>query len=179
MDNASKALLMAGGVLVALIIIAILARTYTNISKIQQTQLTAEEEAELVAFNEQYTKYLNQHVYGTEVISVINKSLDNNSHTLKTIIKFADGGNGYSYNGYAYNEFINRNENSLVTIKKEDVLEIVNDEENNFFIQQFINSLQESGGLNRMAFECTKIGYDSYGRVNSIKFEERKWGDLW
>ena len=30
----------------------------------------------------------------------------------------------------------------------------------------------------RRAFKCTNVGYDSYGRVNSIKFEEKQWGDL-
>lgn len=31
-----------------------------------------------------------------------------------------------------------------------------------------------------MAFKCTNITYDnSTGRVNSIKFEEKTWGDLY
>ena len=45
--------------------------------------------------------------------------------------------------------------------------------------QSAINKLEESDNLKTMAFKCTDIGYDSNGRVNSIKFEEKKWGDLW
>ena len=73
MENASKALLMAGGVLIAIITIALLARSFSSIGMFQKAQLSEEEQAQLVAFNEQYTKYLNQYVYGTEVRTLINK----------------------------------------------------------------------------------------------------------
>lgn len=73
MENASKALLMAGGVLIAIIIIALLVRSFTGIGQFQKAKLTQEEQEKLVAFNEQYTKYLNQYVYGTEVRTLINK----------------------------------------------------------------------------------------------------------
>jgi len=184
MENASKALLMAGGILIALIIIAILTRTYTNISLFQRAQLTEEEQAQLVAFNEQYTKYLGEYVYGTEIITVINKTMNNTEYKIKTIIKFAEDGEGYLYNGYVYNGYIyntitNRKDKGEVNIKKGETLEITNDGENSYTVEKFINSLNESGDLNKMAFKCTNIGYDSYGRVNSIKFEEKKWGDLW
>ena len=74
MENASKALLMAGGILIAMLIIAVLVRSFTTVSIFQKAKLSEEEQAELVAFNEQYTKYLGQYVYGTEVITVINKA---------------------------------------------------------------------------------------------------------
>ncbi len=73
MENASKALLMAGGILIALIIIALLIRTYTNVSIFQRTKLSQEEQEKIVAFNEQYTKYIGQYVYGIEVRTLINK----------------------------------------------------------------------------------------------------------
>lgn len=78
MENASKALLMAGGILIALITIAVLVRTFSNISEFQMSKLSEEEQAQLVAFNEQYTKYLNQYVYGTEVRTLINKYQNDN-----------------------------------------------------------------------------------------------------
>lgn len=73
MENASKALLMAGGILIAIITIALLVRSFNTISIFQKAKLSEEEQAQLVAFNEQYTKYLNQYVYGTEVRTLINK----------------------------------------------------------------------------------------------------------
>lgn len=76
MENASKALLMAGGILIALIIIALLLRSFSTISEFKMSQLSQEEQEELIAFNEQYTKYLGQYVYGTEVITLQNKYND-------------------------------------------------------------------------------------------------------
>ena len=76
MENASKALLMAGGILIAILIIALLVRTATTVSAFQKARLTEEEQEQLVAFNEQYTKYLNQYVYGTDVATLRNKYYD-------------------------------------------------------------------------------------------------------
>lgn len=73
MENASKALLMAGGVLIALIIIVLLVRSSASITIFQKTQLSKEAEEQLIEFNEQYTKYLGEYVYGTEVRSLMNK----------------------------------------------------------------------------------------------------------
>ena len=179
MENASKALLMAGGILIALITIAVLVRTFSNISEFQMSKLSEEEQAQLVAFNEQYTKYLNQHVYGTEVISVINNSLNNTSHKITTKIKFANSGNGYTYNKYIYNYTKKDYDIEVIERKRGATLEIVNDGENNSTVNDFIDSLRSAGNLNTMAFKCTSIGYDSYGRVNSIAFEEKKWGDVY
>ena len=179
MENASKALLMAGGVLIAVITIALLVQSFGVISSFQKSQLTEEEQAQLVAFNEQYTKYLGQYVYGTEVISVINKSLDNRSYKITTKIKFANNGAGYSYKGYKYNTTTNRYDEIDVNIQKGTTLIVENDEENNSTVNNFIDSFVSAGNLNTMAFKCTNIGYDSYGRVNSITFEEKQWGDLY
>lgn len=76
MENASKALLMAGGILIAILIIALLVKSFTSVSTFQKAKLTEEEQAQLVAFNEQYTKYLGQYVYGTEVRTLMNKYND-------------------------------------------------------------------------------------------------------
>ena len=73
MENASKALLIAGGVLIAILIIGLLVNSFTSISSFQQTKLSEEEQEKLVKFNEQYTKYLEQYVYGTEVATLRNK----------------------------------------------------------------------------------------------------------
>ena len=78
MENASKALLIAGGILIAIIILALLVRSSSTISSFQKQRLTEEEQAQLEAFNERYTKYVGQYVYGTEVLSLMNKERDDN-----------------------------------------------------------------------------------------------------
>lgn len=174
MENASKALLMAGGILIAVLIIALLVRSFTSVSIFQKAKLSEEEQAQLVAFNEQYTKYLGQYVYGTEVITVINKSLNDKSHTITTIIKF---NNGYTYTRKEWNRYKQEYEEKTIYIKAGKDLNITN--ENDEYVLDVINNpSKEDDSLMRRAFQCTNIGYDSYGRVNSIKFEEKQWGDL-
>lgn len=173
MENASKALLMAGGILIAMLIIAVLVRSFTTVSIFQKAKLSEEEQAELVAFNEQYTKYLGQYVYGTEVITVINKSLNDKSHTITTIIQFNEG---YSYTRKEWNRYKQKYEQKTISIKAGKELNITN--ENDEVLDVINNPSKTDDSLMRRAFKCTNIGYDSYGRVNSIKFEEKQWGDL-
>ena len=85
MENASKALAMAGGILIVIIIIALLVRSFTTIGIFQKAQLSEEEQAQLVAFNEQYLKYLGQYVYGVEVRTLINKY--ENDHKVEVVIE--------------------------------------------------------------------------------------------
>ena len=83
MENASKALLMAGGILIAVLILVVLIRTWGNVVVFQQSQLTEEEQAEIIKYNQQYTKYVNQYVYGTEIITLINKAANQGNITVK------------------------------------------------------------------------------------------------
>ena len=122
MENASKALLIAGSILLAIIIIALLIRSFTNVSMLQEAQLTEEEQRQLVAFNEQYTKYLYQYVYGTEVRSLINK------------------------------------------YKSDGKVKVLPEE---------LDIMAPTGvGQDTQYYQCTAIGYDNAGRVNSITFRK-------
>lgn len=84
MENASKALLIAGGILIAIILITLLIRSYGNIVGFQKQNLSQEEAAQLEEFNAQYMKYNHQYVYGTEVITVANKIDNYNNYVKKT-----------------------------------------------------------------------------------------------
>lgn len=77
MENASKALIMAGSVFIALIIIGILIVFFNNLSNLQRMEeegLTVEQAAE---FNKQYTVY-ERNIYGSEILSIANKIADYN-----------------------------------------------------------------------------------------------------
>ena len=176
MENASKALIMAGGILIAILILAVLIRSYGSITMFQKARLTEEEQAKLIAFNEQYTKYLGQYVYGTEVITVINQSFNNRSHKINTIIEF---NNGYSYTIKEWNRTKQEYETKTIHIKPGKELNITNQDDNVVDLLDEINNPSKTeDSLMRRAFKCTNITYDSYGRVNSISFEEKQWGDL-
>ena len=117
MENISKALVMAGGVLIAVLLIALLIRSFTGVRQFEMSQLTEEEQKELIAFNEKYTKYLNQYIYGTDLITIINGALDNTIYPITVKVKFVNE-NGYEYNGYKYNPTTKRYEKEKIRIKK-------------------------------------------------------------
>ena len=157
MENASKALLMAGGVLIAVLIIAILVRTYGTVSLFQKQKLTEEESRQIAEFNEQYLKYLNQYMYGTEVITIVNKN-DQLNDNVKVKITFAQNFTYEDENG------------NKKTIEPNSTIEINNTNK---------NIITNSTEIKNKAFKCTAIGYDnSTGRINSITINEKKWEDV-
>lgn len=80
MENASKALLMAGGILLAMMIMALIVYVGTSISSMAGAQETNKEVQETKQFNKTYEAYNKQRMYGTDVISVVNKANDYNKN---------------------------------------------------------------------------------------------------
>lgn len=78
MDNASKGLLMAGGMLMAIIVISVLIITFRNTSQIEQANQEAQEAQEIRKFNQGFASYEKSAMYGTDIISVINMAISNN-----------------------------------------------------------------------------------------------------
>ena len=54
MENASKALIMAGGVLIALLIIGSLLLMFNNLSSYQDTNIKETRTAQIIEFNNQF-----------------------------------------------------------------------------------------------------------------------------
>ena len=78
MDNAAKGLLMAGGMLIAIITISIFIYGYTNITHMAETKQDEETLKEVNEFNEQYLAFNKNAMYGTDVISALNLAVSNN-----------------------------------------------------------------------------------------------------
>lgn len=78
MENASKALLIAAGVLLSVLVISLLLYTAKSFGKIAR----AEQDAKLVQdkenFNAEYEVYEKNLMYGTDVLSCLNKAQSNN-----------------------------------------------------------------------------------------------------
>lgn len=77
MENASKALIMAGSVLIALLVISLLVVFYNNIRNLQKTELSVEQQEKAGEFNKQYEVY-QRDIYGSELLSLVNKINDYN-----------------------------------------------------------------------------------------------------
>lgn len=78
MENAARALEIAGGVLIALLIISLFVYMFNQVSYHQATQNQNLETQKLEAFNKTYEAYNKSILYGADVISVINMARSNN-----------------------------------------------------------------------------------------------------
>lgn len=78
MENAAKALEIAGGILIATLIISLFIYMFNELSISQATQNKNAEAEALQKFNAKYDAYNKNILYGADVISVINMALSNN-----------------------------------------------------------------------------------------------------
>ena len=79
MENASKFLLIAGGILLGMITISIFYFMFSQMSEYQNTAQIDYTQEELIAYNQGFESYNKKLMYGSDVISVINKAVDNNT----------------------------------------------------------------------------------------------------
>lgn len=78
MENASKALLIAGGVLIVIILVSLIMIVKNNVTNFYASQDELQEIADKTKFNEQFTRFNRNDVAGYELISLSNKIIDYN-----------------------------------------------------------------------------------------------------
>lgn len=81
MENATKALEMAGSVLIGMMIIGMLVFAYTQFSNLKQTEENAKAIEQASDFNMDYEAYNKDGAYGSEILSLANKVVDYNTRT--------------------------------------------------------------------------------------------------
>lgn len=79
MENASKALIMAGGMLLAILIISLLVYAWSLFSKYQASKDSLADIEDTAKFNEQFANYDRDDVQGYELLSLVNKVIDYNN----------------------------------------------------------------------------------------------------
>lgn len=79
MENASKALLMAAGVLISLVIIGAFMLMMSTLTDYQEKSYQSKADAQTVEFNNQYVTYDRKNVRGSDMVSLMNKIIDYNS----------------------------------------------------------------------------------------------------
>lgn len=97
MENASKALIIAGGVLIALMILGALLLMFNNLSSYQNTNTQTTEEAQVIAFNNQFETYNRNGVRGSELYSLLNKVIDYNRRKTLEGTGWSDEGGNLQY----------------------------------------------------------------------------------
>lgn len=84
MENASKALLIAGGVLIAILIVSVLVVTLNIVNSNQRTREKALATEQLAEFNQKYEAYNKKALIGTDIITLKNMAKsEGNAVTVK------------------------------------------------------------------------------------------------
>lgn len=78
MENASKALVIAGGMLIGLLTVSILVVMFFIVSSMANTKEEQLSQQELKEWNAQWESYNKRIMYGSEVITLINKIAEEN-----------------------------------------------------------------------------------------------------
>lgn len=79
MENASKALLMAGGMLIALLVIGALVLMFNQISDYEKGNQGIKKTSEIAEFNIDFVRYTEGNIKGVDIISLANKVINFNS----------------------------------------------------------------------------------------------------
>ncbi len=97
MENASKALIMAASVLIAIIIIGALVLMFNNLNNYQQTNTQGDRDAQVVEFNNQYETYNRKNVRGSDLYSLLNRVVDYNRRKSEVGTEGKDQGQYLAY----------------------------------------------------------------------------------
>ena len=97
MENASKALIMAGSVLIALMIIGALVLMFGNLTSYQKTDTSTTRTTQITEFNSQFETYNRDDVRGSELYSLLNRVIDYNRRQSYEGTGSTDTGDTISY----------------------------------------------------------------------------------
>lgn len=167
MENASKALIMAGEILIALLIISMIVYAYSQWSNMENTGDKSKEAEQLAVFNKEYESYNRKLLRGVDVITVINKAIDNNKkygndeyYNIKVEFRMA-------------NELIYKKDGTSAENKFNKIQDYNIDQ-----YQSMANDKDAFTDFKRRIFDCDKVDYGSEsGRINYMHFTERKMSD--
>ena len=193
MENASKALIIAGGVLLAMIVISLFYAVFRGMGEAAGSASQDSAQKELSAFNTAYEAYDKKVMYGMDIVSVLNMAISNNK---QYGIEYYDENNEFV--DFYVNVIFTFNGNTL-SLKnnyqkiQEDVLDIlkipastrIKKSTGNPAINPdydpkcdaFVNNLQQKD------YKCAKVSYNdrsnikynigAIGRVREMIFEPR------
>ena len=141
MENASKALIIAGSVLIALIIIGALILMFSNLTAYQRNNTQTTREAQIVEFNRDYETFDRDGVRGSELYSLLNKVIDYNRRKTTEGTAWADQGKDINYEAMEIKFSLDKVSNNLIADNSKGKLLIKN---NNYTINKNNNSFENS-----------------------------------
>lgn len=167
MENASKALIMAGSIMIAILIISVLVYMWASSSEMFKQNERTQLAEQITIFNNEYEGYNRKLLRGTDVISAMNKAESNNK-------KYAQLGEDN------YNIRIEFKMAEQVVYKKDGTTSSVTFNTNKKYgINDYINEIRSNSDaftdFKRRIFDCKEVKYNNKtGRIHYLLFEERK-----
>lgn len=137
MENASKALIMAGSVLIALLIIGALLLMFNSLSSYQDTGTQDVKEAQIVEFNNQFETYNRTNVRGSDLYSLLNRVVDYNRRKSTSGTNAKDEGQYIAYEPMSISYDLKGKEKDLVLDK------------NRIFVKEYARFQLEEANTNR------------------------------
>ncbi len=199
MENASRALVMAGSVLIALMIIGALLLMFNNLSSYQNTGAESTRESQIVEFNQQYETYNRPNVKGIELYSLLNQAVDYNKRKsiegtgsnegqylayqpITINFSLTEGGGRSKFSQDGTSRLLKRDKYEQSSIKNEfdgEISETVKDLENKYG-KDSITNLTTS--LTKIFIDSNdaRAKQDAVGTFNKIskKIQAASWDDL-
>lgn len=161
MENASKALLMAAGILVAVMVITVGVVLFNSFAGFNQSIIEKLEENKISQFNNNFFKYYGEgkEVTAHDVISMVNIARQNNAEYE------IESQTGYNHNSYYIQ----------IQVRDDVNFEKRTESEYNEFIKQNMLVEDDEGKLTKTKlFQCTKIiTSNKTSRVIFVKIEDK------
>ena len=110
MENASKALVIAGTVLISILVISVGILAFNKMSDYQKSSSDLVKDKQVAKFNEGFTQYINDDIKGIDLITVANKVNDYNNKKIDYGVINYDQKINMTINMTKYNE---KNRNSI------------------------------------------------------------------
>lgn len=97
MENATKALIIAGSVLLSIIVLSIFMLMVNSLTDYQQAQNQMGQTQDVISFNNQFQGYMRDNISGSDVLSVINKVTYYNRTKASDAVDNSGTGDEYIY----------------------------------------------------------------------------------
>jgi len=172
MENSTKALIMVGAVLLALMVTALLVYVFNQPGTMYSAINDKEETKKLQDFNKQYEAFNRNNLYGVDIISVLNKIIDNNAKEKNSDYKITMNVKITTpKNGLPVLDVGNYNLEEL----EEAIAESITESEQNKAVAEEYGqkSWYDAYRVFKVAgFKCTSIDYSpKTGRVQNMEFD--------
>lgn len=201
MENASKALLIAGGVLIAILIVSVLVVTLNIVNSNQKTREKALATEQLAEFNQKYEAYNKKALRGTDIITLMKMAIENNNK-----MEVADVGeqyfinirlelkNTYTWTRTRINKATGEETPEEIDGRKSisGTISLGEWKNNSLSMHEYVGNLfgesivtkkenptetiytySPLANLKKAVFKCTEIKYNNNGRICELVFEEK------